>query len=59
MTRTDTALGALAVALLWMGALAPLFGAALRLGNTAPEFQCSKCGWSGHWWGTRCPHCGK
>jgi predicted RNA-binding Zn-ribbon protein involved in translation (DUF1610 family) len=27
--------------------------------NTAPTFYCSKCGWSGQWWGSKCPECGK
>jgi ribosomal protein L32 len=27
--------------------------------NTAPERECSHCGRWGHWWGTRCPYCGK
>ena len=25
--------------------------------NTAPPFTCGKCGWSGHWWGSKCPAC--
>jgi hypothetical protein len=58
-TRTETALGALAVALLFLGMFAPLVGAALSLANTAPERECSHCGRWGHWWGSKCPHCGK
>jgi len=58
MSRTVNALAAAAVALLFLGMLAPLFGAA-TLGSTAPERECGKCGRWGHWWGDRCPHCGK
>lgn len=55
MTRTVNILGILAAALLFLGMFAGLFGA---YGSTAPERECSKCGRSGHWWGSRCPHCG-
>lgn len=54
-TRTTNTLGFLAVALLFLGMFAGLFGA---YGSTAPERQCWNCGRSGHWWGSRCPHCG-
>ena len=53
--RTTNALGFLAVALLFLGMFAGLFGA---YGSTAPERQCGECGRWGHWWSTRCPHCG-
>lgn len=53
--RTTNALGFLAAALLFLGMFAGIFGA---YGSTAPERECSKCGRSGHWWGSRCPHCG-
>ena len=54
-TRTANTLGFLAAALLFLGMFAGLFGA---LPNTAPERECSNCGRSSHWWGSRCPHCG-
>ena len=53
--RTTNALGFLAAALLFLAMFAGLFGA---YGSTAPERQCWNCGRSGHWWGSRCPHCG-
>ena len=52
MTRTANALGILAAALL----LASMFFGAH--GTTAPERECSSCGRWGHWWGSKCPHCG-
>ena len=57
-SRAANTLGLLAAALLFLGMLAPLFGGALSLGNTAPERECSSCGRWGRWWGERCPHCG-
>jgi hypothetical protein len=23
---------------------------------TAPQFYCSRCGWEGPWWGSKCPN---
>ena len=54
-TRTTNTLGFLAAALLFLGMFAGLFGAHAA---TAPERQCGECGRWGHWWSTRCPHCG-
>ncbi len=58
MTRTANILGFLAVALLFLAMFAGLFGGATQ-GSTAPHRECSQCGRWGHWWGSKCPHCGK
>lgn len=34
------------------------YGGQPRHSATAPQFTCSRCGWSGPWWGSRCPECG-
>ena len=54
MTTRANILGFIAAALLF---LAMFFGATNA--TTAPERECSQCGRWGHWWGDRCPHCGK
>ena len=42
-SRTTSALGILAAALLFLSMFAGLFGGALSQGGTAPERQCTNC----------------